>query len=250
MGGGGGRTTTESRAEYPQEFKPLARSAVSQIQALQRSLPLTMFTEYQPAGTAGLSPLQQYAIDELVPATTRPTAGLQGMLATPESVGVAAQGVTGAGEPTQAANAALQTLGTRLAGSAGQLPSLSGLQQAFAQSLPGNYQAEVFPGAAPLGPTSGRPTPILGGPGVTSVTPTESGAFPDPYVDSRPAVNHEALLLGLQLSEEERALYEGFMAQGQDPQSAFRQVINRRVRRLTAPQPPQDEGPYGYPPPL
>lgn len=191
MGGGGGKQVSETHAEYPPEFRPLAESAVKQIQDLQNRLPLGMFTQYQPAGTAGLAPLQEFAINELVPATMRPTAGLQGMLQTPGAVGAAAQGATAAGGPTQASNAALTTLGRRLAGPVGQMPSTQPLQQAFASALPGNYSApSIFPGMSEetiqgMGDMASRPIPILGGPGVTSITPTQSGQFPDPYAKIR-----------------------------------------------------------------
>ena len=62
MGGGsdgGGTTTTESRAEYPPEFRPLAEAAVRNIMGLQDVLPMMDFAAAQPGRVAGLSPFTQ-----------------------------------------------------------------------------------------------------------------------------------------------------------------------------------------------
>lgn len=250
-GGGGSKTTSTQSSDYPPEFRPLAKSAVEQIQAMQQQLPLAMFTGYQPAGTAGLAPLQQFAIDNLIPATMRPTAGLQGQAATPGAVSAAAYGATSAGGPTQAENAALATLNNRLAQPAGRLPSTQGLQAYFASQLPGNYNIDsAFPGLSPqtingLGDMSSRPTPILGGPGVTSVNPTQPGSFPDPYASLRPPVNQNQSILRLQLSPEEGKLFDGYVAQGKSLEDSFKLVMNKRVAELSrlAPLPPPPDVP-------
>lgn len=62
MGGGsdgGGTTTTESHAEYPPEFRPLAEAAVRNIMGLQDVLPMMDFAQAQPGRVAGLAPFTQ-----------------------------------------------------------------------------------------------------------------------------------------------------------------------------------------------
>ena len=60
--GGGGSSASTSEASYPAEFRPLATSAVKDIQELQKALPVKGFAGYQPQGVAGLSPLQVYTM--------------------------------------------------------------------------------------------------------------------------------------------------------------------------------------------
>ena len=74
MAGGGGTSTTKS--EFPPEFRPLAESAVEQIQALQDALPLSGFAASNPREVPGLAPFQQAALG-LLPSTLLPTQGLK-----------------------------------------------------------------------------------------------------------------------------------------------------------------------------
>src|SRR5687767_4802163 len=79
MGGGGSsRTQSASDAKYPEEFKPLASSAVKQIQNMQNALPLQYFAGANPAGVADVSPYQQAAMN-MLPNTLAPTWGLSQM---------------------------------------------------------------------------------------------------------------------------------------------------------------------------
>src|SRR3990167_7120084 len=64
--GGGGTTTSQAHAEYPEEFRPLAESAVKEIIGLQGRLPLAEFGVAQPARVAGLSPFTEAGMS-LVP---------------------------------------------------------------------------------------------------------------------------------------------------------------------------------------
>jgi hypothetical protein len=248
MGPSDSNTTSTQSAEYPPEFRPAAKSAVEQIQLLQKQLPLAMFTDYQPAGTAGIAPLQRYAMEEMLPGTMRPTAGLQGGLQTPGAVGAAAQGVTAAGNATQAENAALATLGNRLSQSPGQLPSSQGYQQNMAAQLPGNYSINsVFPGmsdAAIQGVRglSAAPTPVLGGPGVTHVNPTQPGTFPDPYAHIRPSGNLQVDLMRQQLSPHQRAAFDRAIQQGTAPQQAFATALTTPPPPVPRPVPPSNPG--------
>jgi hypothetical protein len=80
MGGGpsNSQTTSSGSASYPDEFKPLARTAVSQIQALQQHLPLFGFAAAQNIPTAGMSQFQKAGMS-FIPQTLQNSAGLQTM---------------------------------------------------------------------------------------------------------------------------------------------------------------------------
>ncbi|OGB40128.1 MAG: hypothetical protein A2W72_09275 [Burkholderiales bacterium RIFCSPLOWO2_12_67_14] len=146
-GGGSGQSTTTSQASYAPEFRPLAESAVKQIQAMQELLPLISFTGYQPQPTAGLAPMQRFAIENLVPGTLLPTPGLQASQDTTLPLGLLGYGAIGAGGPTGAAQSALNTLTARLGQQAAPLPSVAPLQEAFGAMLPMPRPMEtVFPG--------------------------------------------------------------------------------------------------------
>ena len=110
MGGGSGGQKTESKAEYPEEFKPLAESARKQIEALQNALPLVSHAQFQPAGVAGLSPVEQFAIEELVMRTPYLPASFQSLMDLPEPVGAASQGAVRAGQGSKGAAGALDYL--------------------------------------------------------------------------------------------------------------------------------------------
>jgi len=112
--GGGGTTTSTSEASFPAEFRPLATSSVAQIQDAQKALPLVNFTAFQPAGVAGLSPMQQYVLSGLVPSTTQMPAGHQGLLQVPTTSGLAALGAMSAGNRTPESESAVDVLGPRL----------------------------------------------------------------------------------------------------------------------------------------
>ena len=106
-GSGGGKQTSESVASYPEEFRPLATSARKEIQALQKALPLVSHAQFQPASVPGLSPVEQFTINELVMRTPYLPESLAGLLELPEPVGVATKGAARAGAPTKASEGAL-----------------------------------------------------------------------------------------------------------------------------------------------
>jgi len=110
VAGGGGSQKTESQASYPEEFKPLAVSARKQIEALQQALPLVSHAQFQPAGVAGLSPVEQFAIEELVMRTPYLPVTFESLLQLPEPVGAASQGAVKAGKGSKGAAGALDYL--------------------------------------------------------------------------------------------------------------------------------------------
>ena len=116
-GGGGGRqtSTSETRAEFPPEFRPLVESAVPQIQAVQSALPLAAFAQAQPAQVAGLSPMLLEALRlALSTQFTTPQERALSDLSLP--IRGLATGLLDVTTPTRAAQASLRTLGGRLDG--------------------------------------------------------------------------------------------------------------------------------------
>lgn len=207
-GSGGGTSTSTSQASYPAEFQPLATSAVKEIQALQKKLPLEGFSAYQPGGVAGLSPLQQFAMQSLLPGTLNAPYGMQGLLDLPGSVGPTAMGAMKTGAPTSGAQSALATLAPRLGNGTGMaggptLQSADPFYALIASRLPQPSGASpamtAFPGLTPS--TTGTPAipssmtvPGIGGPNVdvsqgSSLAPTTSPAatIPPPPMPSAPA---------------------------------------------------------------
>ena len=192
MGGGGGDQDTQSEtlplaenepgfSRIPPELRPLATTAASQIQGLQGALPLSSFAGPQPAGAAGISPIQA-ATMQLLPALTRAPAGLNPLLRLGGPVGQTAFGAAGAGQPTSGAQAALRTLGQRLGGIS-PLPSISPILAALAAMLAPLQPApvdNVF-GLTPeqmmalQAAMTNQVVPVIGGP-VPSVDVARGGA--------------------------------------------------------------------------
>lgn len=109
MGGGGGQKTT-SESKYPPEFAPLADSARKEIEALQRALPLVSHAGFQPAGVAGLSPVEQFTINELVMRTPYLPASFESLMQMPEPVGAASRSAYEAGRGSKGAAGSLDYL--------------------------------------------------------------------------------------------------------------------------------------------
>ena len=107
-GGGGGKQTQTSEASYPPEFRDLATSARKQIEALQAALPLVSHAGFQPAGVAGLSPVEQFTINELVMRAPYLPATFASLMELPEPVGAASRGAVRAGEGSRGAAGALE----------------------------------------------------------------------------------------------------------------------------------------------
>lgn len=153
-GGGGGRQVTETKAEFPAEFAPLATSAVGQIQALQGALPLAQFAAFQPQGVPGLSALQEFAVQHLIPGTFDMPAGGQGLLQLASPIGSVATDAVRLRATDPATQSALLALQPRLGGPV-TMPAPTPIEAALAASLPGAagglpgaLSTAVFPGLA------------------------------------------------------------------------------------------------------
>ena len=92
------------------ELRPAAKSAGEQMQALQKVLPLEQFAANQPGGVAGLSPLQQFTIQSLLPGTLKAPFGVGSLLNLEPSVRNAVTGVQLAGLPSPVAQRSIRTL--------------------------------------------------------------------------------------------------------------------------------------------
>lgn len=190
------------------ELRPAAKSAGVQIQELQKALPLAQFAAYQPGGVAGLSPLQQFTLNGLLPGTLNAPQGFQPLLDLPGSVGPAAFGAMLAGEPTAGSQYALQTLAPRLYAPTGGTPSIQNTSSPFLSFLAlanllasqqGSRTAAATPSAFPsLLPSSAAPAapmtvPVIGGPDVdvtqgmitAPTAPSPAAGTPAPVVNSQ-----------------------------------------------------------------
>lgn len=235
-GGGGGRQVQTSEASFPSEFRPLATSAVTEIQELQRRLPLAQFAEFQPGGTAGISPLQRAAIEFLLPATLGLPSGTQALFSLAPPTEFAALGSAQAGAPTQGAQSALDLLAARL-GSSPQLRSSQGVEQAFGASLPFNLPPPTaFPGVSPeqalaFQGAASAPVPVLGGPGPAQLDvtrPTPPSTFPPPFDTSAPEPQQVIAFFRGALDAGERPQFDQLVSAGLTPDAAFNQIIGRR----------------------
>ena len=186
-GGGGGKQASTTESSYPPEFRPLAESARKEIESLQQALPLASFAPFQPAGVAGLSPMDQWTMD-LVTRTPDLPAAFEGLMQLPQPVGAAARGAVGAGTQTQASREAMEWIRSFLAGKLTvPEPALAGIPAPAAWSMPAPTQWPVpsaaemaFPSFAPLA----RPETAFGG-----QTPSVSSLItqPTPYAQPIPS---------------------------------------------------------------
>lgn len=62
--GSPGSTNVNQTANIPDELKPLVNGSVGWTLGLQNALPLSQFTQYNPAGTADLSDLQKFGMEQ------------------------------------------------------------------------------------------------------------------------------------------------------------------------------------------
>lgn len=222
------KTTTSS--EFPPEFRPLAEGAVRQLLELQKVLPIAAFAEFEPAGTAGIAPMQQFAMDQLIPATFRTTEAQQGVFNTQAPVNLTSFGAADAGRSSNAAQSALDSLRNsgRLGGGSVALPG-GQLQDAFASFLPPvQNPSTVFPGLtaeniAQFFPQAARGSvPVLSGPGPTQIdpgNPTPEGFFPPPFESG---VDTDLIVMKAQLTNAELREFNRLVAGGMPPDQAFK----------------------------
>jgi hypothetical protein len=208
---GGGRSTTTSEANFPPEFRPLATSAVQQIQALQDLLPLAEFGQPVARPVAGLAPFTRagFELASMVPFSS---AAEQGLLDLSIPIGqLARQSLGAVGEPVAATRAALAMLAPQLGtGPTGPRPTgttesnplwvptpfmpspFTGLTETPAQARafganPGNVPFFTLPPIMlpqlprPVPPMPGLPG--LGIPGLPPGPPGLSGTFSSAMLD-------------------------------------------------------------------
>lgn len=257
LGGGGTSSRTTTSSEFPPEFRPLAESAVRQLMDLQTHLPISSFAEYEPAGTAGIAPMQQFAMDQLIPSTFMTTPAQQGVFNTQAPINAASSSVAGAGGPTNAAQSALNALSSsgRLGSGAVSLPGGSDMA-AFGMNLP-PVQAPptIFPGMSMESLMQGWPqasrgsVPVLGGPGPQYINPgqpTPEGFFPPPF-DTH--VDQDMIWFTSQLTGRERNLFNSLIDGGMSIEEAFNRARGQHVR-LGEQGNQRGNGPPAPPPPI
>ena len=204
----------------------MAASAVEQIQAAQKANPLVRFTDYQPAGVAGLSPYQQFALQQMIPATLESPEGVSGLLGSADRVQQATR-------PANATRTALESLQGRLGGSMqlNRSPLPPGSFQPPATS-PGRSLA--FPGMQPRGTerfTSGL-TDLGANPGTPNLMPPQAPlAMP-----SAPPPDLNPLTSGSKLTPEQQAIFQELVRGGMTPAEAMQLARTPQ----TPPPPPQD----------
>ena len=147
MGGGsdgGGTTTTESHAEYPPEFRPLAEAGVRNIMDLQNVLPMAPFAEAQGGQVANLAPFTLAGMGLLpfaaLSGSERGIPSLGGPLGT---IGNQAINVSG---PSPATQAALGALSGQLGSSAQFNPAMTAQPVAWPQIA---SNSSAFQGVSP-----------------------------------------------------------------------------------------------------
>lgn len=252
-GSGGGTTTTSTNSSYPEQFRPLAESAVSQIQAMQGLLPLTSFTNWMPGGTAGLGPAAQFGIDQLLPSTLEMGEGTRGLLSLAAPVGQTAMGALGASGPTGAENLAMSRLlhtGGTGEGLGSRRPDLS----ALGSMLPPSFSPETaFPGLTRAAIRDAQPgisrgeVPNVGGwgPSMTSTT-SPSGPGAPPFPTAQPPNVTDPGMFRSMLPPSAQGQYTQLVAGGMAPAQAFSQALSGYIGTTTqAAQPPM--APPGLP---
>lgn len=238
-GGGGGQSQTTSEASYPSEFRPLATSAVNEIQALQKALPLVSHAQFQPAGVAGLSPIEQFTINEMVMRTPYLPASFENLMQLPEPVGIASKNAASAGEQTKSSKGALDYLTSFLGRDVSPAPSATMPMQVMTK-LP--MPDTAFPGLSRSTLEAARPNianqpvpmiqPIPQAPALPPPVAAPSGpSGPDPA-----ALNAaiSAQLAKQQLGWYGQQQYDYFISLGVTPENAFQMARNEEVQAFSS----------------
>jgi hypothetical protein len=221
-----------------------------------------------PPGVAGLSPAQQAGIS-LLPGTTAPTAGLEGLLTLPAPVGAASLGLVGASGPTSAEDLALESLLGYATGGGdegwGVAPALHGDfgaptpdLAALAAYLPQNMSLDtVFPGISSADIAAFSPgveagtVPVLGGEGLDSITTSAPlSDLPNPMDLPEPQDLTDPNSLATLLPEGAQTIYWTLVHQGVPPAMAFSQALSQYVTATAAPPAKSDGGGAGNEPPV
>jgi len=175
MGGsGGGTQTSTNTASYPAEFKPLAKSAVSQIQGLQNMLPLAQFGQAHPGQTAGIAPFQQATMNFL-PQLLAPSWGLETLQNLGQPINQLAGNAIGVGNQNTPFSNALAAVS-------------SGGFGTGRQSFPGASAPTPFNLQTP-NMTQATPQPTVVGPGTEGLVPQLQNQLSSPVPSSTPVLD-------------------------------------------------------------
>lgn len=256
-GGGGGKQTQTSEASYPPEFRDLATSARKQIEALQAALPLVSHAGFQPAGVAGLSPVEQFTINELVMRAPYLPATFASLMELPEPVGAASRGAVRAGEGSRGAAGALDYLSDFLGRDVRPSPVV---MPAFPTMTRWPVPETAFPGLTretleaarpgiatqpvshaqpiPSAPTPPPPPPSPASPTLPSLTssPAFAAAFPEFAVAEQLSARHGGIPIITRAEALSRGLVVDSAGQAWTPQEAG--IGTPVAAVILGPQPP------------
>lgn len=253
MGGGGDTdSTTTTNASYPDESKPLFRSAVEDILQAQGLLPIASFTQYQPGGTAGIAPAHTFGMETLLPAAMRPTAGMEALLQLGQPVGQAAHGAVGASGPMGAEQMAMQRLlglDPVSAARPGEF-SLGGRQPSMPNfHIPYAPMSTVFPGISAEAlqgasrDVARGSVPVMGGWGLDQINPTA------PMRDLPAPTSLTAGGYSTILPPDARDQFQTYVDQGYQPGPAYRQALKWLKEQEEAAEAGQQPAPITPTPP-
>lgn len=245
-GGGGGKSTSTTEASYAPEFRPLADSARKEIEALQKVVPLVSHAGFQPAGVAGLSPMDQFTINELVTRTPYLPASFEGLMQLPEPVGAATRGAVKAGEHTNAARGALDYLSQFLGRDVSAPPAVE--RAAFPTMTRFPMPETAFPGLTRSALEKSRSAMSLLGPGGS---PTPTSPFPafapapaaPPAAPAAPGVtlaDATNIAYRATVPAASQGYYDLLISQGVPPDQAAAAAINDAASNMNAAR--QNEG--------
>lgn len=150
-------------------------------------MPLVSHAQFQPAGVAGLSPSEQFTINELVQRTPFLPASFASLMQLPEAVGAASRGAVDAGRGSKGAAGALDFLSQFLGrdvrpepATAAPFPAIT-RQPTPETAFPGLTRATLEGARSSIATGA---TPLLGGAGGV-VIPTQPGTIQAPPVIPR-----------------------------------------------------------------
>jgi hypothetical protein len=146
MGGGGGGSTVANTNLHP-SVVPAFGGAASATNRVQQLLPIEHFTNFNPALTAGIAPLQQQAMRAAIHSTQTPS-GLSALFGMANPLNMITSSMMQAAQP----NNALGEIYGRLGFQPPAMPSPMYTGQAIQNAMPALPSGELFPGMGAVNP--------------------------------------------------------------------------------------------------
>ena len=146
MGGGGGGSTVANTNLHP-SVVPAFNNASWATQQIQNQLPITQFTNFNPALTAGIAPMQQEAMKAAIYSTQTPS-GLSALFGMANPINMISSSMMNLAQPNPAMNQFYERLGFNPVFTPN--PMHSG--HALANAMPTLPSGELFPGMGRINP--------------------------------------------------------------------------------------------------